>query len=51
MEYINYILNILIVIFYYIIIVLIIRVVANYIGEKLGIGKFLINLWRKIRKK
>ena len=25
--------------------------VANDIGEKLGIGKFIINLWKKIMKR
>ena len=49
MDYIYYVFNLLIVLFVYIVIMKIYMKVANYIGEQLGIGKFLIFLWRKIR--
>lgn len=42
--------NILIVIILIVVIIKISNVVANYVGKKLGIGKFIIHLWDKIRK-
>ena len=48
--YIHFALNILIVIILVVVIIRISTVVANYVGEQLGIGKFIINLWNKIRK-
>lgn len=50
----DYIINALyfsIFLFIYILIVKIFMWVANYVGEQLGFGKFLIYLWQKIRKK
>ena len=51
MDYIHYALNILIDIFIIIVITKICMVVANYVGEQLGLGKFFIHLWQKIRIK
>jgi len=51
MDYIHYAFNILIVIVIVIGIVKICMWAANYVGEKLGVGKFIINLWQKIIKK
>jgi hypothetical protein len=51
MDYIHYVLNISIVLVIVIVITKICMVVAAYVGEQLGVGKFLINLWRKMRKK
>ncbi|MCY6354406.1 hypothetical protein [Clostridium sp. ZS2-4] len=51
MDYIQYVLKILSVLFIYIVIIKIYMVVANYVGEKLGIGKFFIYLCKKIKKK
>ena len=51
MEYIYYAVNIFFVIVIYIAIAKVCLWVANYIGEKLGVGKFIIHLWRKIIKK
>ncbi len=47
MDYIHYDLNILIILFINILIVKIYMVEANYAGEQLGSGKFLIYLWQK----
>jgi hypothetical protein len=46
MEYIQLVL----LLFIYTAIIGIFMKVANYVGEKLGIGKFFINLWQKTRK-
>lgn len=51
MEFIQHILGISLVVFIYIVIVGIIMRVANYIGEKLGFGRFFLNLLRKIKKR
>ena len=51
MEYIYNAFDILMAIVASIITVKIYMLVANYIGEQIGIGKFLIYLWGKIRKK
>ncbi len=51
MDYIQYVLGVLSVIFMFIVIMKIYMGVANYVGKKLGIGKSLIYLWQKIRKK
>jgi hypothetical protein len=51
MEYIQYVLKVLIVVFIYIVIIRFIMNVANYIGEKLGFGKFFLNLLQRLRKK
>ncbi|SFD14578.1 hypothetical protein [Clostridium uliginosum] len=51
MDYIQFTLKVLSVLFIYIVIMKICMVVANYVGEQLGLGKSLIYLWRKIRKK
>ena len=48
---IKFVFGVLFVLFICIIFTRIIMEVANYIGEKLGIGNFFIYLWRKIRKK
>lgn len=50
MDYIHYALNFLIVLFFYMVIMKIYMGIANYVGEQLGIGKFIIYLWGKIRK-
>ncbi len=50
MEYIQFSLAVLVTLFVYTIIIGIFMKVANYIGEKLGIGKFFINLWQKTRR-
>lgn len=50
MEYIHYALDFLSILFIYIVIIKIYMVIANYIGEKLGLGKFFMNLWEKMRK-
>ncbi|MCB2307261.1 hypothetical protein LGL08_10220 [Clostridium estertheticum] len=49
MDYIHYALDILIGIFIIIVITKIYMMAANYVGEQLRLGKFLIYLWRKIR--
>lgn len=51
MDYIYYALNVSLVLFIVIVIMKIYMVVAAYVGEQLGIGKFIIYLWRRIRKK
>jgi hypothetical protein len=51
MEYIQYVLKVLMVVFIYIVIIGILMRVANYVGEQLGFGKFFLNLWQKIRRK
>lgn len=51
MEFIQYILRILFVVFSYIVIIGIIMRVANYIGEKLGFGKFFLGLFERIKKR
>lgn len=51
MDYIHYALSVLIVLFIYIAITKFYMLVANYIGEHLGFGKFFMYLWRKIRRK
>ena len=50
MDYIQYILSVLIVISTYIVITRIYMIVAAYIGERLGFGKFFIDVWKKIRR-
>lgn len=50
MDYIHYILRILSVLFICIVIVKIYIGVTTYVGEQLGIRKFFIYLWQKIRK-
>ena len=50
MDYIYYALGISIGLFIYIIITKVYMMIANYVGEQLGIGKFLIYLWGKIRR-
>lgn len=50
MNYIHYALDLLSILFIYIAITKIYMVVANYIGEKLGFGKFFMHLWEKVRK-
>ncbi|MBB6218149.1 Ca2+/Na+ antiporter [Anaerosolibacter carboniphilus] len=50
MDYVQYVLNILIVLFVYIVIVKIYMEVANYVGERLGIGQFVIGLCKKMRR-
>lgn len=49
MEYIQDAFGFLIVIVLFIGMVKVCMWVANDIGEKLGIGKFIINLWKKIK--
>jgi hypothetical protein len=51
MEYIQYVLKVLIVVFIYIVIIRFIMNVANYIGEKLGFGKFFFKLIAKVKEK
>ena len=51
MDYIYYAFNMLIVIVIVIINVKIFMSVANYVGERIGIGKFLMYLFGKLRKK
>ena len=51
MDYIYFALKIIMVLFTLIVITIIYMGVANYVGEKLGLGEFFIYLWRKIRKK
>ncbi|WP_165000275.1 hypothetical protein [Anaerophilus nitritogenes] len=51
MEYIRNILNVGVVVFIFILGVKIYMKIASYIGERLGLGKFFINLCKKIRKK
>jgi hypothetical protein len=51
MELIDFVIRVIIVIFAYIAITKIYRYVANLVGEQLGFGKFIIYLWRKIRRK
>jgi uncharacterized membrane protein YwzB len=51
MDYVYNAFDILIVIVMVMISVKLCMLVANYIGERIGIGKFLIYLWGKIRKK
>lgn len=51
MDYILYTFNILIIIVIAIVIVKVCMWIANNVGEKLGIGEFIINLWQKIIKK
>jgi len=50
MDYIKFALAVLYVIGIYIGITKICMWVANYVGEKLGVGKFLIYLFRKKKK-
>lgn len=50
MDYIKDILGILFVIFWFIVVTKIFRIVAAYIGEQLGFGKFFINLLEKIKR-
>lgn len=51
MYYIYYVFNILIAMVIFIVIAKVCIWVANYIGEKLEVGKFIINLCRKITRK
>jgi hypothetical protein len=51
MDYIYFAFNMLIVIVIVMINVKICMLVANFIGERIGIGKFLIYLCGKLRKK
>ncbi|TCO68881.1 hypothetical protein [Marinisporobacter balticus] len=44
MDYLQYALKVLSVLFIYIVIMKIYMGVANYVGEQLGLGKFLIHL-------
>lgn len=46
----DYILRVVIIVSVFILCIRIYRIVASYIGEQLGIGKFFINLWKKIRR-
>ncbi|MDF2546134.1 MAG: hypothetical protein K0R93_1032 [Anaerosolibacter sp.] len=46
MEYIQ----LTLILFIYTVLIGIFMKVANYVGEKLGMGKFFINLWQKTRK-
>lgn len=50
MEYIKLGLGVLVVLFVYMAITGIFMKAANYVGERLGIGKFFINLCKNIRK-
>jgi hypothetical protein len=50
MEYIKFALDVLFVIGIYIVITKICMWVANYIGEKLRVGRFLLYLFRKNKK-
>ena len=50
MNYIEYILKMVMATFGAIFIMRIYMIIANYIGEQLGIGKALKALWRKIEK-
>jgi hypothetical protein len=49
MEYINYVLNIIIILLILVVTTKIYMWIANYVGEKLKIGKLLKYLLRKIR--
>lgn len=51
MEFIQNILKISLVVFIYIVIIGIIMRVAEYIGERLGFGRFFLNLWGRIKKR
>ena len=51
MDYICNAFNILIAIVIFMLTIKIFMLVANFIGERIGIGKFLIYLWGKLRKK
>ena len=51
MDYIHYVLDISIALVIVVVITKICMVVATYVGEQLGVAKFLIYLSRKIRKK
>jgi len=48
-DYILYIFRVLIVIFIFVFITRIFMIVAAYIGEKLGFGKFFVDIWEKIK--
>ncbi|QUH20352.1 hypothetical protein [Alkaliphilus sp. B6464] len=50
MEYIQLNLVVLVTLFVYTAVIGIWMKVANYVGEKLGIGRFFINLWMKTRR-
>jgi len=51
MDYVKYVLNILAVLFIVMVITKIWMVIANYISEQFGIGKFFCKLIMKIRKR
>ena len=48
MESIKLGLTIFFTLFFYVALIGVFLKIANYIGEKLGIGKFLIRLWKKL---
>ncbi|SCY79371.1 hypothetical protein [Alkaliphilus peptidifermentans] len=50
MDYIQYILRVIMVIVMVIAVTKIYMIIAAYIGGKLGIGKFFIFLWERMRR-
>lgn len=51
MDYVKYVLNILAVLFIVIVITKVWMVIANYISEQFGIGKFFYKLIMQVRKR
>jgi|LGVE01.1.fsa_nt_gb hypothetical protein len=51
MDYIRFVFNVLITVAIYIVFIKVLMIIAEYIGKKIGISKFIIAVWNKMKAK